>query len=138
MATVSRTFDSSLELLDVDGVAISATGDQTAVAITNTVGDSGYVAVFNISANGGTHDASNYFSFQLQASDDGTNYFDIGNAVKSIDSADAATTGLFEVAFTGNQIEDATGGNVTNMRVSATKVGTTATSTTVGCYLAKV
>lgn len=135
----SRTFDSLLEVLDIDGVTITATGNQTAASVSGLIGDSSYVAVFNIISNAGTPAATDYFALQLQVSSDGTNYYAVGNPVSTWDiTAAAAQTGKFEVAFTGNQAVEAAGGSApTNARIAATKTGTAQTNVVAGCYLAK-
>jgi len=135
----SRTFDSLLEVLDIDGVTITASGDQTAATISGLLGDNSFVAVFNIISNAGTPADSDYFTLGLEVSSDGTNYYPVGEVQSSWDiTGAAAQTGLFEVAFTGNQAVEAAGGSTpTHVRVTAVKVSTAQTNIVAGCYLAK-
>ena len=139
---MSRTFDANLEVLDVDGVSITATGAQTAATVESLIGDAGYVAVLQIISNTGTVDGSNYFTLGLEVSSDGTNYYAVGNTIDTWDAAlatPAAQTGNFEIAFTGNQVIEAAAGLApTHARITATKTGTTQTAVSAGCYIAKV
>jgi len=136
---MSRTFDASLEVLDVDGVTISATGNQTAATVEGLIGDAAYVAVVNIISNGGTPAATDYFTLGLEVSSDGTNYYALGNVVSTWDvTAAAAQTGNFEVGFVGSQAIEAAGGSApTHARIAATKTGTAQTNVVAGCYIAK-
>lgn len=139
MAAGNKTFDASNEILDIDGVSISATGAQTAVTVSGLNGDQSYVAVVIIQSNTGTVDGSNYFTLGLEVSSDGTNYYAVGNVIATYDAAAAAVnTGKFEIGFTGNQaVEAAAGSTPTHARITATKVGTTQTAVSAGCFLAK-
>lgn len=128
-----------MEVLDVDGVSITATGAQTAATVEGLIGDAGYVAVVQIISNTGTVDGSNYFTLGLEVSSDGTNYYAVGNVIDTYDAAATAiNTGNFEIAFTGNQaVEAAAGSTPTHARITATKTGTTQTAVSAGCYIGK-
>lgn len=140
MAKGSKTFDASMEVLDIDGVSITATGAQTAANIEDVLlGDMSYVAVVNIISNTGTVDGSNSFTLGLEVSSDATNYYAVGNVISTYDvTAAAAQTGLFEIGFTGNQAVEAAGGSTpTHARITAVKTGTTQTAVSAGCFIAK-
>ena len=126
-----RTYDANTEIVDIDGVAITATASSTGVNIDGTaIGDKAYLALFNVSAATGTIDGSNYFTLQLEVSDAvGGTYVAVGGPVL-VDS-----TGVFEVAIHSEEIAKATA-SADFYRVTATKTGTTATGITYGCHLA--
>jgi len=136
---MGRTFDAGLEVLDIDGVTISASGDQTAATVSGLIGDGSYVAVINVISNGGTPAATDYFTLGLEVSSNGSNYYPVGNVISTWDvTAAAAQTGNFEIAFTGNQAIEAAGGSApTDARITAVKVGTAQTNVVAGCYIGK-
>jgi len=126
-----RTYDANTEIVDIDGVSVSATTSSTGVNINGTnVGDMTYLALFNVSVASGTIDASNYFTLQLEVSDAvGGTYVAVGGPVT------VTSTGVFEVAVHSEEIEKAIT-SADYFRVTATKTGTTATDITYGCHLA--
>jgi hypothetical protein len=113
-------------------VAPSATTSTTGLNIVGlNVGEKSYSAIFNVSAIAGTVDGSNNWTLQLEVSDlVGGTYHAVGNAVEVLASGD------YTISFNSEQIEhEITGADF--FRVTATKVGTTSTSVTYGCYLTK-
>ena len=135
----NRTFDANTELADVDGVTITASGSETAVALTGLIGDESYVGVINIISNGGTPAATDYFTLGLEVSSDDTNYYPVGDAISTWNILDStAQTGVFEVAFTGNQALNAAQGQpVTSIAVVAVKTSTAQTNVVAGAYIGK-
>ena len=126
----NRTFDAGSEIVDIDGVAIAATTSSTGVNIDGTaIGDKTYLALFNVSVAGGTIDGSNYFKLQLEVSATlGGSYVAVGGPVT------VTGTGVFEAAMHSEEIAKATAA-ADFFRVTATKVGSTATGITYGCHL---
>jgi len=127
-----RTFDANTEVVDIDGVTPTATTSTTGVNINGlAVGDKTYLAIFNVSAIAGTVDGSNYWKLQLECSDAlGGTYAVVGD-VLSITAA-----GVYEIAFHSEQLNNVTAA-ADYFRVTATLVGTTATSVTYGCQIAE-
>lgn len=127
---------------DVSGLIVSAQAVTTTASCTGVnivglnIGVNQFVAIINHNAPTGTVDGSNYYSFQLEASDlVGGTYYPIGNAVKS-----TATAGQFQIGFTSEQLADAVtaAGGADFFRVTATKVGTTATAVTYTAFISKI
>ena len=128
----NKTFD-SLGLI-VEGEAVSVTASCTGANIVGlNIGDASYVAVVNASATTGTVDGSNYYSLQVEVSDlvAGT-YVAVGNPIVL-----PATAGGYQVGFTAEQIETLVT-DAAFFRVTATKVGTTATAVTYTAFVSKI
>ena len=126
------TFD-ALGLIVEDEV-VSVTASCTGANIVGlNIGSASYVAVLNNSAVTGTVDASNYYTLQVEVSDAvaGT-YVAIGEAVTL-----PATAGQSQIGFTSEQLERLTTG-ADFFRVTATKVGTTATAVTYTAFVSKI
>lgn len=128
----TKTFD-SLGLI-TEGEVVSVTASCTGFEITGlNIGDSSYVAVINTNAPTGTVDGSNYYSLQLEVSDlVGGDYVAVGNPVVTPVAAQSA-----QVGFTAAQIELLTTG-ADFFRITATKVGTTATAVTYTAFISKI
>ena len=126
----NRIYDADTELVDIDGVSVSATTSSTGVNIEGTtVGDKAYLALLNVSVATGTFDGANNFTLQLEVSDAiGGTYVAVGGVVTVL------ATGVYEVAIHSEEINLATA-DADFFRVTATKVGTTATDITYGCHL---
>lgn len=126
-----RTYDANTEIVDIDGVTPTATTSTTGVNIDGVaIGDKTYLALLNVSAAAGTIDGSNYWTLALQVSDAvGGTYVTVGNVITVL------ATGVYEIAVHSEQINNAVA-NADFFRVTATLVGTTATSVTYGCHLA--
>ena len=131
----NKTYDvSSLIALNE---AVSTTASCTGVNIAGlNIGTNQFVAIINHGVTTGTVDGSNYYSLQLEASDlVGGTYYPIGNPVKAL-----AAGSQFQIGFTSEQLADAvtaTGG-ADWFRVTATKVGTTATAITYTAFISKI
>lgn len=128
----NRIFD-ALGLITEDEV-VSVTASCTGFNIVGlNIGDASYVAVINTNAPTGTVDGSNYYSLQLEVSDAiaGT-YVAVGNPVVSPVAASSA-----QVGFTAEQINLLVDG-ADFFRVTATKVGTTATAVTYTAFVSKI
>lgn len=131
---MNKTYDVSG--LIVAAQAVTTTASCTGANIVGLIGSDQYVAVLNHGVTTGTVDGSNYYTLQLEASDlVGGTYFPIGNAVKL-----PATAGQFQIGFTAEQLADAVtaSGGADFFRVTATKVGTTATAVTYTAFLSKI
>lgn len=126
------TFD-ALGLI-VEDEAVTVTASCTGVNIAGlNIGDASYVAVINTNAPTGTVDGSNYYSLQLEVSDElaGT-YVAVGNAVVT-----PATANQAQVGFTASQINGLVDG-AEYFRVTCTKTGTTATAVTYTAFVSKI
>lgn len=128
----NKTFD--LLGLIVEDEAVTVTASCTGVNIVGlNLGSTNYVAVINNSAVTGTVDGSNYYSLQVEVSDAvGGTYVSIGEAIVL-----PATAGQSQIGFTSEQLERLTTG-ADYFRVTATKVGTTATAVTYTAFVSKV
>jgi len=128
----NKTFD-SLGLI-VEDEAVSVTASCTGANIDSlAVGSNDYMAVINTGATTGTVDGSNYYSLQVEVSDAvGGTYVAIGNPVVL-----PATAGSYEVGFTASQLNDLVA-SADFFRVTATKVGTTATAVTYTSFVSKI
>jgi hypothetical protein len=120
--------------LIVESEAVSVTASCTGAEITGlNIGSASYFAVINTNAPTGTVDGSNYYSLQLGVSDAvGGTYVAVGNPV--ITSATASQT---QVGFTSEQINDIVDG-ADFFRITATKIGTTATAVTYTAFISRV
>ena len=128
----NKTFD-ILGLITEDEV-VSVTASCTGFEITGlNLGDASYVARIDTNAPTGTVDGSNYYSLQLEVSDlVGGTYVAVGNPVVTPVAAQST-----QVGFTAAQIELlVTGADF--FRVTATKVGTTATAVTYTAFITKI
>jgi Tfp pilus assembly protein PilX len=128
----NRTFD-ALGLIaeaEVVGVTASCTGVQIDGL---AVGTNEFVAVLNTTVTTGTVDGSNYYTLKVEVSNAlaGT-YVAIGNVVTL-----PATAGQYQVGFTSEQLNGLTEG-ANFFRVTATKVGTTATAVTYTAFISKI
>lgn len=127
----NKTFD-ELGLIAEDE-AVTTTASCTGVNIEGVIGEDQFVAIINTGDVTGTVDGSNYYSLQLEASDAiGGTYVKVGNAVVA-----PATAGQAEVGFTANQVQGLVA-DANHFRVTATKVGTTATAVTYTAFVSKV
>ncbi len=128
----NKTFD-SLGLIAEDE-AVSTTASCTGVNIDGlALGSTSYVAIINTNAPTGTVDGSNYYSLQVEVSDAiGGTYVSVGNPVVT-----PATASQAQVGFTSEQVNALTA-DADFFRVTATKVGTTATAVTYTAFLSKV
>jgi hypothetical protein len=131
----NKTYD-TLGLLG-ENVAVTATASTTGVNIDGLqLGTNQFVCVMNYGVTTGTVDGSNYYTLQLEASNlVGGTYYSIGNAFKV-----PATAGQAQIGFTSEQLGDAvtaTGG-ADFFRITATKVGTTATALTYTAFISKI
>ena len=128
----NKTFD-SLGLIAEDE-AVSVTASCTGVNIVGqNVGSASYVVVLNNSAVTGTVDGSNYYTLQVEVSDAiGGTYSGVGKAIVL-----PATAGQSQIGFTSEQIERLISG-ADYFRVTATKVGTTATAVTYTAFVSKI
>lgn len=128
---MAKTVDELAIIAETESV--TTTASCTGVNIEGMIGEDQFIAVVDTGATTGTVDGSNYYSLQLEASDAiGGTYVAIGNPVL----AEAAATRK-EVGFTANQLEDAVPG-ANHFRVTATKVGTTATAVAYTAQISKV
>lgn len=128
----NKTFD-LLGLIAEDEV-VSVTASCTGANIVGqNIGSTNYVVVLNNSVVTGTVDGSNYYTLQVEVSDAvaGT-YVALGEAITL-----PATAGQSQVGFTSEQLERLTTG-ADYFRVTATKVGTTATAVTYTAFVSKV
>ena len=128
----NKTFD-ALGLIVEDEV-VSVTASCTGANIVGlNLGTAAYVAVINNSVVTGTVDGSNYYSLQLEVSDAvGGTYVSIGEAIVL-----PATAGQSQIGITAEQIERLTT-SADYFRVTATKVGTTATAVTYTAFVSKI
>ena len=128
----NKTFD--LLGLVTEAEVVSVTASCTGANIEGlALGSASYVGVINASATTGTVDGSNYYSLQLEVSDAvGGTYVSIGEAVVL-----PATAGQSQIGFTSEQLERLTSG-ANYFRVTATKVGTTATAVTYTAFISKI
>jgi len=126
-----KTFD-ALGLITEDE-AVTTTASCTAVQIDGlNVGSAAYHAVIATGAFVGTVDASNNYTFGLEVSDAlaGT-YVPVGDVAESLEAEE------IEIGFTSEQIERLVPG-ANFFRVTATRVGTTATGVTYTASITKV
>ena len=128
----NKTFD--LLGLIVEDEVVSVTASCTGANIDGlALGSASYVAVINTNAPTGTVDGSNYYSLQVEVSDAiGGTYVAIGNPV--VTPVAAIQT---QVGFTSEQLEGLTA-SADFFRVTATKVGTTATAVTYTAFVSKI
>lgn len=128
----NKTFD-ELGLIGED-VVVGATASGTGVNIEGlSVGTEQYVAVIDTSDVTGTVDGSNYYELAFEASDAlGGTYVQVGNKVVAPASADEA-----QIGFTSEQLAGLVPG-ANYFRITATKVGTTATAVTYTAYISKI
>ena len=132
MAKRLKTLDELLLITEAE--VVGATASCTGFEIQGlSVGVNDLVAVIDAGVVTGTVDGSNYYSLQLEVSDAvaGT-YVAVGNPVVL-----PATAGRYQVGFTSEQINDLVAG-ADFFRVTATKVGTTATAVTYTAQISKV
>jgi len=129
----NKTYD-TLGLI-VSGQAVTTTASCTGANIVGlNLGSNQYVAVLNSGAVTGTVDGSNYYTLQLQGSDAvGGTYYNIGNAVTL-----PATASQFQIGFTSEQLQDQLATGIDFFRVTATKVGTTATACSYTAFISKI
>lgn len=134
MGRFNRTPDTDLEI--ASSVEYTATGTSTAVAIPSAgAGDNDMDLILNVSALGGTHDASNYFKLELEASDDNATFAIVDGFAVTTDTI-ATGANLFAINF--RQITEAVGNQDAGYyRLNVTKVGTTATGATLSASFAK-
>ena len=111
----------------VSTTAVTTTASTTGVNIDGlAVGENTYAANINITSVTGTVDGSNYYSIQLEASDAiGGTYAAVGNPINT------SVVGAYTIAFASEQLP----AGADYFRVTCTKVGTTATGISYGCYL---
>ena len=128
----NKTFD-LLGLIAEDEV-VSVTASCTGAEITGlNLGDASYVVVINNNAPTGTVDGSNHYDLQVEVSDAvGGTYVAIGELVVL-----PATAGQSQIGFTAAQLERLTT-SADFFRVTATKVGTTATAVTYTAFVSKI
>lgn len=126
-----KTFD--LLGLIAEAEAVTATASCTGAEIAGlNLGSASYLAEITTSAFAGTVDASNNYTFGLEVSDAvGGTYVAVGDVAESV----AAET--IQIGFTAEQIERLVPG-AAFFRVTATKVGTTATGVTYTALISKV
>ena len=120
--------------LIVENEVVSVTASCTGAEIAGlNIGSAQYFAVINTNTPTGTVDGSNYYSLQVEVSDlvAGT-YVAVGNPVVT-----PATASQTQVGFTSEQINDLVDG-ADFFRVTATKVGTTATAVTYTAFISRV
>ena len=130
----NRTIDVELE---IDGGSLLTPGGDAASANTTGVaigtvgsGDVGLSLIIDITALGGTHDATNFMTLTIEASDDDATYVPI----RALSVAEIET-GPNLVDINSRQITDAVGNqDATHYRINATQTGTTATTITVGAW----
>ena len=128
MGRYNRTPDS--ELVIVASTAFAATGTSTGTEIPSVgAGDSALEIMLDVDTLTGTHDASNYFTVELQAAETlaGTYYIVDGFAV----TTDTVAVGANVFGLNARQISEAVGSqDAAFYRLNITKVGTTATGAT--------
>lgn len=107
--------------------AVTTTASTTGVNIDGlAVGENTYAANINITSVTGTVDGSNYYSVQLEASTTlGGTYSAVGNPIVT------SAVGAYNIAFSSEQLPS----GADYFRCTCTKVGTTATGISYGCYL---
>ena len=128
----NKTFD-SLGLI-VEDEAVSVTASCTGANIDGlALGTNDYVVVINNSVVTGTVDGSNHYDLQVEVSDAvGGTYVAIGELIVL-----PATAGQSQIGFTSEQLERLTT-SADYFRVTATKVGTTATAVTYTAFVSKI
>ena len=119
--------------LIVEDEAVTATATCTGFQIVGlNIGSASYVAEIVTKDFVGTVDASNNYTFGLQVSDAvGGTYVPVGDVVESLEAETA------QIGFTSEQIERLVPG-ANFFRVTATKVGSTATGVTYTALISKV
>jgi len=128
----NKTFDLLGLVAEDEVVSITASGTGVSIQGLN-LGSANYVSVINTNVPTGTVDGANYYSLQLEVSDlIGGTYSKVGNAVVA-----PATASQAQVGFTSEQIEGLIAG-AGFFRVTATKVGTTATAVTYTAFISKI
>lgn len=132
MAKRLRVLDESLVIGEAVAVTTTASGTPKQIKGVNVGEGVEIVALIDTGAVTGTVDGSNYYSLQLEASDlVGGTYVKVGNAVIA-----PAAGGRAQVGFTSEQLQDLKAG-AEWFRITATKVGTTATAVTYTAQLTK-
>lgn len=126
----NKTFD--LLGLITEGEVVTTTASCTGANIVGlNLGSASYIAVINTSALVGTFDADHNYALSLEVCDTlGGTYETIG-AVEFLEAEQA------QIGFTSEQIERAFAG-ANFFRITATKVGTTATGITYTAFVSKV
>lgn len=128
----NKTLDSLGLITEAEAVTVTASCTGANIVGLN-IGSANYVAVINTNAPTGTVDGSNYYSLQLEASDAvGGTYVAVGNPVVT-----PATASQAQVGFTSEQLAGLNSDSAF-FRVTATKVGTTATAVTYTAFISKV
>lgn len=132
MAKKLRVLDENLVIGEDIAVTTTASGTPKQIVGVNIGEGNEIVALIDTGAVTGTVDGSNYYSLQLEASDlVGGTYVAVGNAVVA-----PAAGGRAQVGFTSEQLNDLVDG-AEFFRITATKVGTTATAVTYTAQLTK-
>jgi len=128
----SKTFD--ILGLIAENEAVTATASCTGANIKGlALGSASYVVVINNGVSTGTVDVSNYYNLRVEVSDAvGGTYVSIGEAI-----ALPATAGQSQIGFSSEQLERLTVG-ADFFRITATKVGTTATAVTYTAFVSKI
>lgn len=128
----NKTFD--LLGLIVEDAAVTVTASSTGANINGlAIGSTNYVAIINNTAVTGTVDGSNYYTVKFEVSDAvGGTYVQMGETVTL-----PATAGQTQIGFTSEQLARLTVG-ADYFRVTATKVGTTATAVGYTAFISKV
>lgn len=128
----NKTFD-LLGLIAEDEV-VSVTASCTGANIVGqNLGSASYVVVLNTSVTTGTVDASNYYTLQVEVSDAVAGTYVALGEVTTL----PATAGQYQIGFTSEQLNRLTA-DADFFRVTATKVGTTATAVTYTAFVSKV
>lgn len=131
MAKRLRVLDENLVIGENVAVTVTASGVGKEIVGVNT-GTDETVCLIKTGAVTGTVDGANYYSLQLEASNlVGGTYAKIGNPVVS-----PSAGGRFQVGFTSEQLNELSPG-AKFFRITATKVGTTATAVTYTAQLTK-
>ena len=126
------TFDSLGLIVEDEVVSVTASCVGANIVGLN-IGSASYVAVINTNAPTGTVDGSNNYSLQLEVSDlVGGTYVAVGNPVVTPVAGQSA-----QIGFTAEQINLLVDG-ANFFRVTATKVGTTATAVTYTAFVSKI
>ena len=125
----NKTFD-ALGLIVEDEV-VGATASCTGANIDGlSVGDASYLVALQTTVTTGTVDGSNYYTLQVQVSDAvGGTYANVGEAL--------TLPATYQIGLTAEQINHATSG-ADYFRVTATKVGTTATAVTYTAFVSMI
>lgn len=111
------TFDKQLELRDLAAAALNATTSGAAVLHPVTLLQD-FRAVITALAHTGYVATTAQWTLAIEASSNGTNWFQVGNAITL-----TGVAGIFEVALSGEGIHDVVP-NADRIRVTATRTGT--------------